>query len=88
MLLQQRFESKQALRQAFDATMADAEFLTEAKQRGLEVNPVNGASIDQLIGELYATPAEIVTRVLRSRINELVSLPDLSCRWNGQNHQS
>ncbi len=62
-------DRKQALRQAFDETMADAEFLTEAKQRGLEVNPVNGASIDRLVGELYATPAEIVTEV-RATISE------------------
>jgi tripartite-type tricarboxylate transporter receptor subunit TctC len=62
-------ERKQALRQAFDATMADAEFLGEAKQRGLEVNPVSGVAIDALIGELYATPAEIVAEV-RATISE------------------
>ncbi len=56
-------DRREALRWAFDATMADAEFLAEAKQRGLEVNPVSGAAIDKLIGELYATPAEIVAEV-------------------------
>jgi tripartite-type tricarboxylate transporter receptor subunit TctC len=56
-------DRKQALRKAFDATMADAEFLTEARQRGLEVNPVSGANIDELVDELYRTPADIVAEV-------------------------
>jgi tripartite-type tricarboxylate transporter receptor subunit TctC len=49
-----------ALRAAFDATMRDPEYLAEAKQRGLEVNPMSGASIDNLIAELYNTPADVV----------------------------
>jgi hypothetical protein len=49
-----------ALRAAFDATMRDPEYLAEAKQRGLEVNPMSGAAIDKLIAELYATPPDIV----------------------------
>src|SRR5690349_10297221 len=56
-------ERKQALRAAFDATMQDPEFLAEAKQRRLEVNPVSGAEIDKLIEELYATPKDIVSEV-------------------------
>jgi tripartite-type tricarboxylate transporter receptor subunit TctC len=56
-------ERKQALRKAFDETMADPAFLAEAKQRGLEVNPVTGAEIDALIAELYQTPADIVAEV-------------------------
>ena len=62
-------DRKQALRKAFDATMADAEFLAEAKQRGLEVNPVGGVAIDALVGELYATPPEIIAEV-RATISE------------------
>jgi tripartite-type tricarboxylate transporter receptor subunit TctC len=53
-------DRKRALRDAFDRTMADAEFLAEAKQRGLEVNPVSGAEIDQLVTELYQTPADVI----------------------------
>jgi tripartite-type tricarboxylate transporter receptor subunit TctC len=62
-------DRKAALRAAFDRTMADAEFLAEAKQRGLEVNPVSGAEIDKLVGELYQTPADIVAE-LRAIISE------------------
>src|SRR5262249_37568659 len=53
-------ERRAALRAAFDATMRDPEFLAEAKQRGLEVNPVSGPEIDKLVGELYRTPPEII----------------------------
>ena len=54
-----------ALRQAFDATMADPEFLAEAKHRGLEVNPVSGSEIDRLVDELYSTPPDIVAETRR-----------------------
>jgi tripartite-type tricarboxylate transporter receptor subunit TctC len=56
-------DRKQALRKAFDETMADAEFLAEARGRGLEVNPVSGADIDKLVDELYRTPMDIVAEV-------------------------
>ncbi len=59
-------DRKQALRAAFDATMRDPAFLAEAKQRGLEVNPVSGADIDKLIAELYQTPADIIAEVRAS----------------------
>jgi tripartite-type tricarboxylate transporter receptor subunit TctC len=49
-----------ALREAFDATMRDPEYLAEAKQRGLEVNPMGGAAIDKLIAELYTTPPDMI----------------------------
>jgi len=62
-------DRKAALRTAFDRTMADAEFLAEARQRGLEVNPVSGAEIDKLVSELYQTPADIVAE-LRAIISE------------------
>ena len=50
----------QALRQAFDDTMKDPEFLAEAKQRLLEVNPMSDAEIGKLISELYQTPPDII----------------------------
>jgi len=49
-----------ALREAFDATMKDPEFLAEAKLRGQEVNPVSGAALDQMLAELYATPKDVI----------------------------
>jgi tripartite-type tricarboxylate transporter receptor subunit TctC len=56
-------DRKQALRQAFDATMTDPDYLAEAAARGLEVNPVSGADLDKLLAELYATPADIIAEV-------------------------
>jgi tripartite-type tricarboxylate transporter receptor subunit TctC len=53
-------ERAAALRKAFDDTMKDPEFLAEAKQRLLDVNPMRGAEIDKLVGELYATPPDVI----------------------------
>jgi hypothetical protein len=50
----------QALRRAFDETMTDPEFLADAKARLLDVNPMSGADIDKLIGELYQTPPDVI----------------------------
>jgi len=49
-----------ALRAAFDATMKDPEFLADAKQTDLEVRPVSGAEMQQLVTEIYRTPPEVV----------------------------
>jgi tripartite-type tricarboxylate transporter receptor subunit TctC len=62
-------DRKAALRTAFDQTLADPEFLAEARQRGLEVNPVSGAEIDRLVDELYRTAPDIVAEV-RAIISE------------------
>jgi tripartite-type tricarboxylate transporter receptor subunit TctC len=53
-------DRKEALRSAFDATMADADFVTDATARGLEVNPVKGADLDKLLDRLYATSSPIL----------------------------
>jgi tripartite-type tricarboxylate transporter receptor subunit TctC len=49
-----------ALRAAFDATMKDPDYLAEANQRRLDINPMSGAAIDKLIAELYATPPDVI----------------------------
>jgi tripartite-type tricarboxylate transporter receptor subunit TctC len=48
------------LRAAFDATMKDPDYLAEAGQRGLEVNPMPGAAMQALVQDLYDTPADVV----------------------------
>jgi hypothetical protein len=50
-----------ALRDAFDATMRDPQFLAEARQAGLEVRPASGAQVQTLFGEIYAAPPAVVT---------------------------
>ncbi len=49
-----------ALRDAFDATMKDPEFLAETKKLNLDVDPVTGPEVEALIREVYASPAEAV----------------------------
>jgi tripartite-type tricarboxylate transporter receptor subunit TctC len=54
-------DRKQALRAAFDETMADPAFIAEAKIHQLEVNPMRGADLEKTIGDLYATPTDAIT---------------------------
>ncbi len=49
-----------ALRDAFDATMKDPDFLAEAKRLDLEVRPVSGLELTDLITQMAATPKEIL----------------------------
>ena len=56
-------EIAEALRTSFLKTLADPEFLAEAKKRGLDIEPTSGAEIQGLVEQLYATPPDIVERV-------------------------
>ena len=49
-----------ALRAAFDATMADPDYIADVKQQGLDLAPVSGAEIQQLVLEMYDQPQDIV----------------------------
>jgi tripartite-type tricarboxylate transporter receptor subunit TctC len=51
-----------ALRKAFDDTMADKEFLADAAQNKIEINPVPGEQIQALVKEGYQTPPDIVKK--------------------------
>jgi tripartite-type tricarboxylate transporter receptor subunit TctC len=52
-----------ALRRAFMATMADKEFLADAERSKLEITPVSGERIQELVTELYKTPPELTKRL-------------------------
>ncbi len=52
-----------ALRKAFLDTQKDAKFLEEAKKSLLEITPVAGEKIEELVKEAYATPKPIVDKV-------------------------
>lgn len=54
-----------ALQDAFDATMRDPQFLEEAKQIGLQIDPLGGEAIRQLIAQMQATPEALVERLRR-----------------------
>jgi tripartite-type tricarboxylate transporter receptor subunit TctC len=56
-------ERLKMLRDAFDATMKDAEFADEVKKAKFELEPANGVQLTGLIGKIYATPKSIVDKV-------------------------
>jgi tripartite-type tricarboxylate transporter receptor subunit TctC len=58
-----------ALRRAFDATMKDAGFLADAKQIGLDIDPLTGEQVQKLVADLATTPPAMVARV-RAALNE------------------
>jgi len=51
-----------ALRQAFDAMVADPEFLADAEKMRLLVTPMTGDVVTRHVTELYATPPALVAR--------------------------
>ena len=53
------------LRDAFDATMTDPEFIAEANLRKLTIDPANGEQLEALIKKTYATPRPIVDRIAK-----------------------
>jgi tripartite-type tricarboxylate transporter receptor subunit TctC len=50
------------LRAAFDAMLTDPAFLADAAQLRLIVTPMDAAEVARRIGDLYATPADLVAR--------------------------
>ena len=57
-------ERVETLRKAFDETMNDKEFLAEAEKTGLEITPVSGRKIQELVSEVYKiTTPETARRI-------------------------
>jgi tripartite-type tricarboxylate transporter receptor subunit TctC len=53
------------LRDAFDETMKDPEFIAEAKLRKLSLDPEDGEHLEALIKKTYATPKPIIDRIAK-----------------------
>jgi len=53
----------QLLRDAFDKTMKDPEFIEDAKKQKLDIDPVSGVQLEALIKKIYATPKDVVDKV-------------------------
>ena len=51
------------LRRAFDETMKDPEFIRDAKDGKMDLDPVSGQDLQKLIGEIVATPKHIADRL-------------------------
>jgi tripartite-type tricarboxylate transporter receptor subunit TctC len=52
-----------ALRQAFNDTVNDPDYIAEATARALHIQLVTGAEIEQVLRRVYATPRAVVERV-------------------------
>jgi tripartite-type tricarboxylate transporter receptor subunit TctC len=50
------------LRSAFDATMSDQQFLEDAEKIRIDVSPLPGAKVQELVQKLYAAPKDIAAR--------------------------
>jgi tripartite-type tricarboxylate transporter receptor subunit TctC len=51
------------LRKAFMDTLKDREFLAEAEKMKLEINPVSGTAVQQIVQEVYQTPKSVAAAV-------------------------
>ena len=55
-------ERLQILRKAFDDTMHDPEFLSEAKKLGAEIRPVTGEAVAALVANILSAPPDLAAR--------------------------
>jgi tripartite-type tricarboxylate transporter receptor subunit TctC len=55
-------ERLDVLRSAFDATMKDPQFLDDAERTRIDISPLSGAKVQDLVQKLYATPKDVVMR--------------------------
>jgi tripartite-type tricarboxylate transporter receptor subunit TctC len=51
------------LRQAFNATMKDPEFVAELKKAKLDLNPLDGNTLERNVKEIFAIDASLVARL-------------------------
>jgi tripartite-type tricarboxylate transporter receptor subunit TctC len=56
-------EVKKMLRDAFNATMEDPEFIADAAKAKLQVEPLNGDNLEALIKRIYATPKPLIDKI-------------------------
>jgi tripartite-type tricarboxylate transporter receptor subunit TctC len=59
-------DRKQALRDAFMATMKDPAFLAETKRLRLSIDPTSGADMEQIVRDAYALPEPLIARVRKA----------------------
>ena len=55
-----------ALRKAFAETLSDPELKTEAKKANLEVDPVSGEEVQQLIARVYSAPKDTIAKLKKA----------------------
>lgn len=55
-----------ALRNAFDLTMRDKEFLADASKRRMEIQPISGSELEKLVRNMFSASAETVAMARRA----------------------
>jgi tripartite-type tricarboxylate transporter receptor subunit TctC len=55
-----------ALRAAFDKTMADKQFLDDAEKMRIDIAPLSGQKVQDLVKKIYAAPKDVVERAKRA----------------------
>ena len=50
------------LRAAFDRTMADKQFLDDAEKMRIDISPMSGQQVQDLVRKIYTSPKDIVER--------------------------
>ena len=50
------------LRKAFEATLADAEFLAEGEKQALEINPIGWQEVEKVVEETVKTPPAVLAK--------------------------
>ena len=53
----------EALRRAFDATVADPAYRADAAKASLDLSPITGEDVAKLVAQVLATPPDVVRRV-------------------------
>ncbi len=52
-----------ALRRAFDDTMKDRDFLADAARMSIDLDPIDGHAVEDILARIYATPKDVIERV-------------------------
>jgi hypothetical protein len=52
-----------ALRDAFDATLRDPQFTEAAKQSNMDINPMRGEELQQIVGRIVSAPPRVLAMV-------------------------
>ena len=59
-------EIRDTLRDGFDATMGDSDFLQEAKKEKLNIDPITGIELEELVRTIMSTPPATIEKVKSS----------------------
>ncbi len=62
-------DRRQALRDAFMATMKDPAFLADTKKLQLTIDPTSGEEMERIVRDAYALPEALVARVRKALLD-------------------